>query len=146
METCTISGGETSDSMGHVTDLQEVIKKEDSSVCREGRITQETHVKKEEPEEEDYLCDGTSNFTESIVQLNGGFHGKLVKEEETEDEDYPHAADMNTAQVLSCSWCSLSFTSQIYLHKHIERCHYEEYENLKSGEIKYVTSIQQRGK
>ncbi|KAK3516462.1 hypothetical protein QTP70_015048 [Hemibagrus guttatus] len=40
-------------------------------------------------------------------------------------------------QVFSCSCCSLSYTSQIYLHKHIRRHHYEEYERLlKLGEIK----------
>ncbi|KAK3516862.1 hypothetical protein QTP70_027082, partial [Hemibagrus guttatus] len=59
--------------------------------CTVGHITRETHVKKEEPKEEDYLCDGTSNTVENIVQLNGGFHRKLVKEEESEEEDYPHA-------------------------------------------------------
>ncbi|KAB5540159.1 hypothetical protein PHYPO_G00098600 [Pangasianodon hypophthalmus] len=98
-ETCTVSGGETSGSVGHVPDLQKDIKKEEPEyeeyVCETttgsvGHITpvcQHTHVKKEEAEEEDYLCDGTSNSVENIVQLNGGFH---VKEEESEDEDYLH--------------------------------------------------------
>ncbi|XP_062862115.1 histone-lysine N-methyltransferase PRDM9-like [Trichomycterus rosablanca] len=40
--------------------------------------------------------------------------------------------------VFSCTLCSLSYTAQIYLHKHIRRCHYEEYVRLlKSGEIMY---------
>ncbi|XP_062855556.1 histone-lysine N-methyltransferase PRDM9-like [Trichomycterus rosablanca] len=40
--------------------------------------------------------------------------------------------------VFSCSSCPLSYTSQIYLHKHIRRCHYEEYlRRLESGEIQY---------
>ncbi|KAG7316234.1 hypothetical protein KOW79_019775 [Hemibagrus wyckioides] len=30
-------------------------------------------------------------------------------------------------QVFSCSWCSLSYTSQIYLHNHLRRNHYKEY-------------------
>ncbi|XP_062861769.1 histone-lysine N-methyltransferase PRDM9-like [Trichomycterus rosablanca] len=39
-------------------------------------------------------------------------------------------------EVFSCSLCPLSYTGQIYLHKHIKRCHYEEYMRLlKSGEI-----------
>ncbi|XP_053483799.1 oocyte zinc finger protein XlCOF6 isoform X1 [Ictalurus furcatus] len=41
-------------------------------------------------------------------------------------------------QVFSCSSCPLSHTSQIDLHKHIQRCHYEDYVRLqKSGEIKH---------
>ncbi|XP_062847644.1 histone-lysine N-methyltransferase PRDM9-like [Trichomycterus rosablanca] len=41
-------------------------------------------------------------------------------------------------QVFSCSLCPLSFTSQIYLHRHIKRCHYEEYVRLLNlGEINY---------
>ncbi|XP_062862105.1 histone-lysine N-methyltransferase PRDM9-like isoform X4 [Trichomycterus rosablanca] len=40
-------------------------------------------------------------------------------------------------EVFSCSLCPLSYTSQIYLHKHIKRCHNEEYIRLlNSGEIK----------
>ncbi|KAI4898148.1 hypothetical protein NFI96_023060, partial [Prochilodus magdalenae] len=42
------------------------------------------------------------------------------------------------SQVFSCSVCPLSYTAQIYLHKHIRRCHQDEYIRLlKSGEIKY---------
>ncbi|XP_058270380.1 oocyte zinc finger protein XlCOF6-like [Hemibagrus wyckioides] len=41
-------------------------------------------------------------------------------------------------QVFSCSSCSFSYTSQIYLHKHIKRCHNEEYVRLlKCGAIKH---------
>ncbi|XP_062853749.1 histone-lysine N-methyltransferase PRDM9-like [Trichomycterus rosablanca] len=39
-------------------------------------------------------------------------------------------------QMFICSLCTLSYTSQNYLHKHIKRCHHEEYARLlKSGEI-----------
>lgn len=39
-------------------------------------------------------------------------------------------------QVFSCSLCPLSCTAQIYLHKHIKRCHHEEYMRLlTTGEI-----------
>ncbi|KAF7707782.1 hypothetical protein HF521_019000 [Silurus meridionalis] len=39
-------------------------------------------------------------------------------------------------QIFTCSLCPLSYTSEIYLHKHIKRCHYEEYlRRLNSGEI-----------
>ncbi|KAF4087382.1 hypothetical protein AMELA_G00095080 [Ameiurus melas] len=41
------------------------------------------------------------------------------------------------SQVFSCSFCPLSYASQIYLNKHIKRCHYEEFVRLhKSAEIK----------
>uniref|UniRef100_A0AAY5F1I3 Histone-lysine N-methyltransferase PRDM9-like n=1 Tax=Electrophorus electricus TaxID=8005 RepID=A0AAY5F1I3_ELEEL len=40
-------------------------------------------------------------------------------------------------EVFSCSECKLSYTAQIYLHKHVRRCHHEEYVKLlKSGKIK----------
>ncbi|KAF4071219.1 hypothetical protein AMELA_G00283470, partial [Ameiurus melas] len=45
---------------------------------------------------------------------------------------------MDDAQVqaVSCYLCSLSYTSQIDLHKHIRRYHYEEYKRLlQSGEF-----------
>ncbi|XP_027016285.2 histone-lysine N-methyltransferase PRDM9-like [Tachysurus fulvidraco] len=43
-------------------------------------------------------------------------------------------------QVVSCSLCSLSYTSQIYLDKHVRRCHYDDYVRLnKSREIKNET-------
>ncbi|XP_066541993.1 histone-lysine N-methyltransferase PRDM9-like [Hoplias malabaricus] len=49
-------------------------------------------------------------------------------------------------QVFSCTLCPLSYTAQIYLHKHIRRCHQEEYVRLlKSGEIKYEDLAPQRG-
>ncbi|XP_060773296.1 zinc finger protein 883-like isoform X1 [Neoarius graeffei] len=45
-------------------------------------------------------------------------------------------------QVFSCSTCSLSYASQIYLDKHIQRCHYEEYVRLQeSRESKYEFQI-----
>ncbi|XP_060799635.1 histone-lysine N-methyltransferase PRDM9-like [Neoarius graeffei] len=45
-------------------------------------------------------------------------------------------------QVFSCSTCPHSYASQIYLNKHIQRCHYEEYVRLReSGEIKYELQI-----
>ncbi|XP_062859446.1 histone-lysine N-methyltransferase PRDM9-like [Trichomycterus rosablanca] len=41
-------------------------------------------------------------------------------------------------QVFSCSLCPLSYTAEIYLHKHIKRCHHDEFLKLqKSGEIKF---------
>ncbi|XP_027016717.2 histone-lysine N-methyltransferase PRDM9-like isoform X2 [Tachysurus fulvidraco] len=44
--------------------------------------------------------------------------------------------DSTLTQVFTCSMCPLSYTVQIYLHKHIRRCHNEEYVKLyKSGEI-----------
>ncbi|KAG7329459.1 hypothetical protein KOW79_007633 [Hemibagrus wyckioides] len=44
--------------------------------------------------------------------------------------------DNTLTQVFTCSLCPLSYTVQIYLHKHIKRCHNEEYVKLfKSGEI-----------
>ncbi|XP_062858777.1 histone-lysine N-methyltransferase PRDM9-like isoform X2 [Trichomycterus rosablanca] len=40
-------------------------------------------------------------------------------------------------QVFSCSLCPISYTAEIYLHKHIWRWHHEEYLRLqRSGEIK----------
>ncbi|XP_062862114.1 histone-lysine N-methyltransferase PRDM9-like [Trichomycterus rosablanca] len=46
-----------------------------------------------------------------------------------------------TQQVFSCSQCTLSFTSEIYLHKHIARRHHEEYMRLLTlGVIKSSTS------
>ncbi|XP_060761009.1 zinc finger protein 345-like isoform X2 [Neoarius graeffei] len=48
-------------------------------------------------------------------------------------------------QVFSCSTCPRSYTSQIYLNKHIQRCHYKEYVGLReSGEIKYELEIPSR--
>ncbi|XP_060789183.1 histone-lysine N-methyltransferase PRDM9-like [Neoarius graeffei] len=49
-------------------------------------------------------------------------------------------------QVFSCSTCPLSYASEIYLHKHIQRCHYEEYARLwDTGEIKYELEIPSKG-
>ncbi|XP_076839472.1 histone-lysine N-methyltransferase PRDM7-like [Brachyhypopomus gauderio] len=49
------------------------------------------------------------------------------------------AEEMNNIHdVFSCSMCKLCYTAQIYLHKHIRRCHHEEFTRLlKSGEIKW---------
>ncbi|KAF7707781.1 hypothetical protein HF521_018999 [Silurus meridionalis] len=45
-------------------------------------------------------------------------------------------------QVFSCSSCPFSYTTKIYLHKHIKRCHNEEYVRLlTSGEIKYESLV-----
>ncbi|XP_062855554.1 histone-lysine N-methyltransferase PRDM9-like isoform X2 [Trichomycterus rosablanca] len=47
--------------------------------------------------------------------------------------------------VFSCSSCPLSYTAQIYLHKHIRRCHYEEFlRRLESGEIRYENLLRTR--
>ncbi|XP_029578452.1 histone-lysine N-methyltransferase PRDM9 isoform X2 [Salmo trutta] len=49
------------------------------------------------------------------------------------------AKDVNVEsfQIFSCSGCPFSFTSQIFLIKHIKRCHHDEYVRLlRSGEIR----------
>ncbi|XP_060772249.1 zinc finger protein OZF-like [Neoarius graeffei] len=160
LESCTASGGGTSSCLEHVALLnhQEHVKKEEpegeDSVClceatvaSMGRLTptdQQKDVKKEE--DEDCLRGGTSDSMESVDQQRG-FQSKEIKEEESEDEDYlctTTLREMSGAefQVFSCSWCSLSYTSQNNLHKHIRRCHYKEYDRqLKSGEIKYENLI-----
>ncbi|KAM9486950.1 uncharacterized protein Hap1MRO34_006835 isoform 1-T1 [Clarias gariepinus] len=56
--------------------------------------------------------------------------------------------ELNTSllQSFSCSTCFLSYASQIYLHKHIQRCHYEEYMRLQeSGEIINELQISSKG-
>ncbi|MCJ8744054.1 hypothetical protein PDJAM_G00101820 [Pangasius djambal] len=151
---CWLTGGGTSSSLEPV-DHQKHVKKEEPEdedyLCEAtsasvGCITpvdQQKHVKKEEPEDEGYLCGGTSDTVENVDQQKREFQSKDIKEEESEDEDYLCTTtvwEMSDAQfhVFSCSWCPLSYTSQTYLHKHIRRCHYEEYERqLKSGELKY---------
>ncbi|KAK3522609.1 hypothetical protein QTP86_027162 [Hemibagrus guttatus] len=48
--------------------------------------------------------------------------------------------------VFSCSLCTFSYTSQIYLDKHMKRCHYEEYlRPQESGEIKYEVQMPTKG-
>ncbi|XP_060773360.1 histone-lysine N-methyltransferase PRDM9-like isoform X2 [Neoarius graeffei] len=43
-------------------------------------------------------------------------------------------------QAFSCSTCPLSYASQIYLNRHIQRCHYKEYERLQeSGELQILS-------
>ncbi|XP_060740871.1 uncharacterized protein LOC132855719 isoform X1 [Tachysurus vachellii] len=47
-----------------------------------------------------------------------------------------NSKDNTLTQVFTCSLCPVSYTVQIYLYKHIRRCHNEEYVKLfKSGEI-----------
>ncbi|XP_060780245.1 histone-lysine N-methyltransferase PRDM9-like isoform X2 [Neoarius graeffei] len=49
-------------------------------------------------------------------------------------------------QVFSCSVCRLSYTAQIYLHRHMRRCHHEEYvrmlqqEKIKSDNLENTNS------
>ncbi|MCJ8732996.1 hypothetical protein PDJAM_G00217920 [Pangasius djambal] len=57
------------------------------------------------------------------------------------------ANEMNDAvQVFSCSMCHLSYTAQIYLHRHMRRCHHEEYvrmlqqEQMKSENLETTSS------
>ncbi|XP_046890470.1 histone-lysine N-methyltransferase PRDM9-like isoform X2 [Hypomesus transpacificus] len=48
--------------------------------------------------------------------------------------------ESSQTEVFSCSQCLLSFTAQIYLHKHIKRCHHDLYVSLlRSGEIRPET-------
>ncbi|XP_019912291.2 histone-lysine N-methyltransferase PRDM9-like isoform X2 [Esox lucius] len=51
------------------------------------------------------------------------------------------AKDVNSkssqSRIYYCSCCPFSFTSQVYFHNHIKRCHHEQYIRLlRSGEIK----------
>src|SRR4029434_1252071 len=49
-------------------------------------------------------------------------------------------SEVTASQVFSCSLCPFSYTAQIYLHKHIKRCHTDEYVRLlRSGEIRSET-------
>ncbi|XP_047011779.1 histone-lysine N-methyltransferase PRDM9 isoform X1 [Ictalurus punctatus] len=49
-------------------------------------------------------------------------------------------------EVFSCSACPLTYASQIDLHKHIQRCHYEVYTRPReSGEIKNDIEIPSKG-
>ncbi|KAF4071211.1 hypothetical protein AMELA_G00283270 [Ameiurus melas] len=74
-EICTASGGGTSGSVVHVTpvDLQ--------------------NMKKEEPGDDDYLCNGPSCSVGNIAPVD---QQKLIKNEEPEDEDY---LKLNDAQL-----------------------------------------------
>ncbi|KAG7316244.1 hypothetical protein KOW79_019785 [Hemibagrus wyckioides] len=95
----------------------------------------------EEDEDEVYVCGGTSNSLQHLDQQRR-YQMEPVKEEESEDEFYLCTTEMNSThlQTFSCSWCSFSYTSETYLHKHIRRCHYEEYQRLvKLREIKDET-------
>ncbi|KAF5891194.1 zinc finger protein 32-like, partial [Clarias magur] len=149
-ETCKASGGA---SVEHLTpvNLQDNVKKEktedEDDLCEAlsgsvGHITpvdQQTQVKKEELKEEETFCGGTSNSVENVDEQRRGIKIKHIKKEESEDEDYLCTAidwemDDSQVQVFSCSWCLRSFTSQIYLQKHIRRCHNEEHERLLQSE------------
>ncbi|XP_024257352.2 histone-lysine N-methyltransferase PRDM9-like isoform X1 [Oncorhynchus tshawytscha] len=45
--------------------------------------------------------------------------------------------NIESFQIFSCTGCPFSFTSQIFLLKHIKRCHHDEYVRLlRSGEIR----------
>ncbi|KAG5277663.1 hypothetical protein AALO_G00089980 [Alosa alosa] len=61
------------------------------------------------------------------------------------DEDDSERYQLETT-VFSCSLCPLSYTAQIYLHKHIKRSHTDEYVRLlRSGEIRSETLAPSRG-
>ncbi|XP_062376275.1 histone-lysine N-methyltransferase PRDM9 [Sardina pilchardus] len=48
--------------------------------------------------------------------------------------------EVAASQVFSCSLCPFAYTAQLYLHKHIKRCHVDEYVRLlRSGEIRSET-------
>ncbi|XP_060772210.1 zinc finger protein 239-like isoform X2 [Neoarius graeffei] len=163
-ETRTDSGGGTSGSVGHINTVnhQKRIKKEETEdedyLCGEtssavGAITpvdEQKPVIKEEPEDEDYHCEETSIpvvHRSPVDEQNEEFQIMLVKEEESDDEGSICTAtvcetDDDQLQVFSCSWCSLSYPSQIDLEKHIRRNHNDEYEKVViSGEIQYENLI-----
>ncbi|KAI5090937.1 gastrula zinc finger protein XlCGF8.2DB-like [Silurus meridionalis] len=121
---CGISGG-TASTEGHVTPAH-------------GKKP----VIKEEPDDEDYLCEGTSNAvlpSRSLDDQNEKYKIMLVKEEESDEEGgmcTTTVCEMDDVQVVSCFWCSLSYTSQTDLESHIRRAHNDEYEKVViSGEI-----------
>ncbi|MCJ8744037.1 hypothetical protein PDJAM_G00101700 [Pangasius djambal] len=68
VETCTASGGGTPGSVGHITP-----------------VDHQKHIKKEEPDEKDYLCGWTSSSVGDIPPMDEQKH---VIKEESEDEDY----------------------------------------------------------
>ncbi|KAB5540167.1 hypothetical protein PHYPO_G00098680 [Pangasianodon hypophthalmus] len=74
-ETCTASGGGTSSSLEPVD--------------------HQKHVKKEEPEDEDYLYEATSASVGRITPVD---QEKLVKKEEPEDEGYLRGGTSNTME------------------------------------------------
>ncbi|GAA6067225.1 zinc finger protein 883-like [Tachysurus ichikawai] len=67
-ETCTDSSEGTSGSAGHIVPGHHL-----------------KHVKKNEPVDEDYVCDEMKNSVEHITPVN---EQKYIKKEEPEDEDY----------------------------------------------------------
>ncbi|MCI4389806.1 hypothetical protein PGIGA_G00103060 [Pangasianodon gigas] len=87
-QTCTASSEKTPDSLGCITS-----------------IDHQNHVKKEQPEDEDYPCDGTSSSVGHFTpgdQENGGFLKKPVKEEESEDEDYLYCEECRSSYINKC--------------------------------------------
>ncbi|XP_060760936.1 uncharacterized protein LOC132870934 [Neoarius graeffei] len=97
----------------------------------------EVHVKKEEMLELNIYNHGDN--------LDNPPEGLTIKEEDPDNKDYL-SVNNTLLQVFSCSTCPRSYASQMYLHKHIQKCHYEEYERLReSGEIKCKLQIPSEG-
>ncbi|KAF7690642.1 hypothetical protein HF521_012446 [Silurus meridionalis] len=130
------------------TNHRKPIKKEDNTdkghLCgtasTEGHVTPahgKKPVIKEEPDDEDYLCEGTSNAvlpSRSLDDQNEKYKIMLVKEEESDEEGgmcTTTVCEMDDVQVVSCFWCSLSYTSQTDLESHIRRAHNDEYEKVR---------------
>ncbi|XP_047657692.1 zinc finger protein OZF-like isoform X1 [Tachysurus fulvidraco] len=147
--------GGTSGCLGDIThvDHQKHVKKEEpedegylcwmsSSAGHINPVDQQKNIKKEEPEDEDNLYEKiTIEQITPVDQKSNGLQSKHVKEEASEDEGYVCTSVCEVKdsqfQVFTCSWCSLSYTAQMYLHKHVRRCHHEQYKGLIiSGEIK----------
>ncbi|XP_060772239.1 uncharacterized protein LOC132883075 isoform X3 [Neoarius graeffei] len=90
------SGGGTSGFGEHLipVDLYNHVKKEEAEdeayLCEatSDSVDHQIHVKEEEPEDEDDLCGERSNCVENVDQEMTGFQRKPVKMEESEDNDY----------------------------------------------------------
>ncbi|KAF4071210.1 hypothetical protein AMELA_G00283260 [Ameiurus melas] len=67
-ETCTDSGGEISGSGGHINPMD-----------------QQNHVKKDEPEDEGYVCEAAPGPVGHIIPVDEQIY---IKKEEPEDEEY----------------------------------------------------------
>ncbi|KAF7690648.1 hypothetical protein HF521_012452 [Silurus meridionalis] len=121
--TTAVLGAGASGAVGHITPADEL-----------------KSMKKEE--DEDDLYGETSGSVDTADQQRG-FQIKYIEEEEPKDEDFLCTTavlemDDGQSQVFTCSLCSLSYTSEIYLHKHTRRCHFEQYKRLvPSGEMRY---------
>ncbi|KAF4071190.1 hypothetical protein AMELA_G00283200 [Ameiurus melas] len=71
-ETCTASGGGTSGSVGHI-----------------GPVDHQKRIKKEEPDDEDYLCNANGGWTSSSAgDIRPMDEQKHVIKDESDDEDY----------------------------------------------------------